>query len=140
MTRDDLSVSISSHAYNRDFNDKADHDDMLLFSKKLIMLYSLYNDSFYVGFYKFTDGDITAVIKKETKHNELEFILITLYNKNDSYLALNINVRDFRCMYEGVNNNDRLHEKIYKITKPKKVHDTVIKYFNDISKEEECQK
>ena len=60
----ELIVSVSSHAYNRDFTDKAEHTDMIIFSKKLIKLYNLADKIHKVGFYKFTDGNIKAVINR----------------------------------------------------------------------------
>lgn len=107
-------VTVSSHAYHREFNDRLHQQDIESYIIKCVDMYTLNDHQISNGFYRFTDDDIVLVLKKDVIYDKLDFSCVTLYSKHDKYINLNINPYDFRCYFEGTTSEERLKERVYK--------------------------
>lgn len=120
-------IKVTTHVIDRFTNQKLSKDDIILFSRRVVLDFELYDKQ--NGFYKFIYDNIHIVLKKEKKDDRTRYVVITLFEKYDSYIMLNQNFQIVKGFFQGHMKVDREKVPISISTIDKRVHNCKNKKF-----------
>jgi len=100
-------ITITDHAYNREYNNKISNEDFIQFIEKLIKAFNLAKQK--DGFFRIYNQEMTSIIRKQKD----DYTLITMYA--NQYIDLHFNIDWFQCIYQGEKQSDRSKIKIPRI-------------------------